>query len=143
VNKILNVIAMVFVAFFAVLWLLVDLRLWHYTPTATAKTLTLSDPVIQTAGFLAATVGAGTAAVLGITIKDAAKGQGTVGTRVNDAVKASPLVLTGVLIYFFVGIATLAVWLCNPDEAPDLTKTFALGILGWAGGAFSAVFKST
>jgi uncharacterized membrane protein len=143
-RKIVNIIAMTVVLFFAAVWLAISWKLWRFTPTPSQTKLVLSDPVITTAGFLATTVGAGTAAVLGITIsKVDGAANGTLSARVNNAVSDSPLLVAGILVYFFTGVVTLAVWLLNPNEAPDLTKTFALGLLGWAGGAFSGVFKAT
>lgn len=143
-TRIVNVIAMTFVGFFAALWLWINWSVWQFVPASPGDELVFSDRVLTTAGFLATTVGAGTAAVLGITIKDVAKGNGTesLAARVNTAVKTSPLLVTGILLYFFTGIVTLIVWLANPDETPDVINAFALGILGWAGGAFAAVFKA-
>lgn len=141
-NKLVNIIAMTVVLFFAAVWLAISWKLWRFNPGTGQAELVLSDPVLTTAGFLATTVGAGTAAVLGITISRLGNQDNTtLATRVNNAVASSPLLIAGVLIYFFTGVVTLAVWLLNPNEAPDLIKTFALGLLGWAGGAFSSVFK--
>ena len=143
VQKALNVIAMTFVAMFAGIWLWIAWKVARYIPTDTAKTYPMSGPLGTTAGFLAATVGAGTASVLGITIAETkGRTQNTFGARLADAGKDSPLLITGILVYFFVGIAILLVWLANPNEAPDAINVFALGVLGWAGGAFTAVFKA-
>jgi hypothetical protein len=140
-KKITTVIALTFLLGFAVLWLGIDLKLWRFTPDPAHPKLDLSTPVVSTAGLLASTVGAGTAAVLGITISKLATGPTSLSSKVNRAVGESPLLAFGVLLYFFVGVATLGVWLLNPDEAPQVIETFALGGLGWGVGAFSSVFQ--
>jgi hypothetical protein len=143
-KNIVYVVAMVVVAFFAGLWLVICMRVMLFTPDSPGERLVLSENVITAAGFLATTVGAGTAAVLGITIKDVGGngGGGSLAQRVNREVGKSPLLIAGILTYLVVGTLTLTVWLTNPDESPDLIGTFALGILGWAGGAFASVFKA-
>lgn len=103
--------------------------------------MSFSDAVITTAGFLAATVGAGTASALGTTIQVALQHPGPYSEKLAEVSKNAPLLLAGVVTYFFVGVVVLVVWLLRAEVAPDVVKTFSLGVLGWAGGAFASVFK--
>ena len=136
-DKVVNAVAGVFVALFVVVWLVVCWRLVTFTPEGSTTALGLSDAVITTAGFLATTVGAGTAAVLGIKAQEVRRRR--LAGEANA--KIGRLVVVGVLAYLVVGAIVLCVWLANSGEAPDLFKAFALGFLGWAAGAFSAVFQ--
>lgn len=142
-KSIVATIATGFVLLFAGVWLVIAWRLFKFVPTDTQKTLPLTDAVISTAGYLATTVGAGTAAVLGITITKIAQESGTsLQTAVGRVTADAPLVAAGVMAYAVVGAVILLTWLANAGEAPDLVKAFALGVLGWAGGAFGAIFKA-
>lgn len=144
-RSVVSIVAGTFIALFAGVWIWIGWMLIRFDPNDEVRVLVLSDPLLITAGFLASTVGAGTAAVLGITVAEV-KPTNPPGTSladsVNAKVRANPLLLAGVLIYFFVGVFILIMWLARSDQAPDIFKTFAIGILGWAGGAFSSVFKA-
>jgi hypothetical protein len=146
VKKIINIIAVAVVLLFAGIWFWIDWRVWHFIPLYEGDKFGLSTPVITVAGFLGSTIGTATAAILGIKILGPGAGGSninkSISDRVNNAVSDSPILLTGVLSYFFIGFLTLIVWLANPNESPDLSNSFATGILGWAVGAFSAVFKA-
>lgn len=145
-KSIVNIVAVAVMALFAGIWIWIDWRVWHFMAPGDGERFPLSVPVITVAGFLGSTISTATAAVLGIKIGgagwDESGNKPSISERVNSAVSASPVLMTGVLVYFFVGFVTLIVWLANPNEAPDLTNSFATGVLGWAVGAFSAVFKA-
>lgn len=145
-KSIVNIVAVAVMALFAGIWFWIDWRVWHFMPDGDAERFALSVPVITVAGFLGSTISTATAAVLGIKIGGAGwdddGNKRSISDRVDTAVSASPVLVAGVLVYFFIGFLTLIVWLANPNEAPDLTNSFATGVLGWAVGAFSAVFKA-
>ncbi len=144
-KKVVNAIALIFILTFAGLWVVVCIRLLKFDPTPETPRLLIDQGFAVVAGFFATTVGAGTAAVLGITVKDvmASGGTGSLGARVNSAVGSSPLLVVGVLVYFVVGTFVLLAFAFKSDEAPELISTFALAAAGWAGGAFSSVFKGS
>ena len=107
-------------------------------------TLEIDARVVEVAGFLAATVAAGTAAFLGIEIQKRPPGVSfTDWLKTAHAVRAA-LLAAGVLAYLGIGALLFALWLTEPDaEAiPDFVGAFAWGFLGWAAGAFTAVFAS-
>ena len=64
------------------------------------------------------------------------------GAAVAAAATASPLIIAGVCAYFLVGILLIIAWLVKGDAAPDAVQSFAVGSLGWMGGAFVAVFAA-
>jgi hypothetical protein len=49
----------------------------------------------------------------------------------------------GILTYALVGVFVLVVWLVKSDIATDMVSAFALGVLGWLGGSFAAVFQKS
>jgi hypothetical protein len=63
-------------------------------------------------------------------------------TRLNQAVWTSAFLMTGIVLYLGVGVFNLVVWLGNSEVAPEMIGAFALGILGWLAGAFSAAFRT-
>ena len=142
-KKVVNIIALIFVLTFSAIWLVVCVRLLKFNPTSATPRLTIDQSLAVIAGFFATTVGAGTAAVLGITVKEvmATPGGGTLAARVNTAVENSTLLITGVLVYFITGMLVLVTFAFNSKEAPEMVSTFALAAAGWAGGAFASVFK--
>ena len=140
-DTILKAIAAVFLALFAGIWLWVAWKLWRFNPTTEVPTLTFSEAIAGTAGLVSVAVASATAGVLGIEIQKG-RGSGRTGITLTDAVKASTFLKIGVLTYFIVGVVNLVVWLGNSEVAPEMVGAFALGVLGWMGGAFSAVFQS-
>ena len=143
-KRIVEFIALLFVGLFTIVWLVIAWRVWQFAPTTAQPRYVLSDQVKNAATLLAASVGAGTAAVLGITIQ-ASSGDQTrpLHVRVGQAVGASPLLVAGVVAYAVVGFVVLGVGLTNPDEMPETGAVFGTGILGWCAGAFASVFKSS
>jgi hypothetical protein len=139
-SRVLLYIAGAFLLLFAVLWAILCLRV-----LASGTKVSLSDAVVTTAGFIATTVATGTAAVLGITIKEASNNTDS-NTSFAQAtatqLSGSKMTVAGVMTYLVVGFAVLATWLIKGDIAPDLFKAFGLTVLGWAGGAFGSVFKA-
>ncbi len=49
----------------------------------------------------------------------------------------------GIAVYALVGVFVLVVWLAKSGSATDMVSAFALGVLGWLGGSFAAVFQKT
>ena len=141
----LKIIAATFLLLFAGIWLYVAWELWQFDATDERPVREFSEAFASVAGLVAGAVAGGTAAVLGIEIQKAQGGGGGGGGGGNtlaNAVKASGLLKAGVLVYFFVGLVNLLVWLGDTAIAPEMVATFALGVLGWMSGAFSAVFQS-
>jgi hypothetical protein len=143
VKSIVSVVAFLFVAAFAVLWCVLCVQVLRFSPMAGAPSFSLAQAQVVIAGFLATTVGAGTASVLGITVAEVVKANGAgFAAALNQKVKTQPLLIIGVLAYFLVGLFVLGVYFFNSAKAPEMFGAFALSALGWAGGAFSAVFKA-
>jgi len=116
-------------------------KLWKFDPSTAVPKLEFSEAVAGVAGLVSSAVAAATAGVLGIEIQ---KGRAAGGTAtLMAAVKASTFLKIGVLTYLIVGLVNLLVWLGNSSVAPEMIGAFALGALGWMGGAFSAVFNSS
>jgi hypothetical protein len=129
--------ALIFVGLYAAIWIWIGLKLIHFDPTPEKKTLDLSNDLVSFAGFLSATVAAGTAAVLGIEIKNAG-GNGL--QRIANGAKASTLLICGIVVYAGVGLFVIFAWIGHTEEAPDMIRAFSFGVVGWLAGAFSAVF---
>ena len=139
-----SVIALVFLVLFVSVWGWIAYDLWHFEPSPSQKTLEVDARVVEVAGFVAATVGAGTAAFLGIEIQKRPPGVTVVDwLKTAQAAKAALLAL-GVLAYLGIGALLFVLWLTEPDAeaTPDFIGAFAWGFLGWAAGAFTAVFAS-
>lgn len=82
--------------------------------------------------------------MLGFEIKKAMTEGGLraeIATRLTTAFWKSAFLKAGVLLYLLVGVFNLIVWLGNSEAAPEMIAAFALGVLGWLGGAFSAAFR--
>jgi hypothetical protein len=141
VTLLLEILALMFLGIFVVVWLWIGWDLWHFTPTSNQKRLDLDDGLVTAAGFLASSVGAGPAAVLGIEIKKLTDQRRGFAASVARAT-LSPLIFTGVLAYAVVGGVVFALWLANRSVSPDVIQAFAFGLLGWLAGAFAAVFRA-
>ncbi len=138
---ILNLLSSLLLLLFVAMWLWIGLKLLFFDPTDQTPILTFTEAQVTVAGFLAATVGAGTASVLGIEIQKANSDQ-SVAARVGEAATSSWLLIVGIALYAAVGVFVLAVWVFNSEVAPDMIGSFSLGILGWLAGAFAAVFRA-
>jgi hypothetical protein len=137
---VLRLLALLFLALFAGVWLWVAWKLHRFTPSTATPKLEFSDAVASTAGLLASGVGAGTASVLGIQIQKDKHAH--LAARVAGATKSSWVLTAGILIYVGVGVVNLLVWLGNSSVAPEMIAAFSLGALAWLAGAFSAVFAA-
>ena len=141
---ILNILALWMLALFAGIWIWIGWKLWHFNPTMEKPKLDLSDAVVSVAGFLASSVGAGTASVLGIEIQKVQDGgDKTFGSKISAAAQSNFLLLLGIVVYAAVGPFNLLAWLGHSSAAPELIGAFGVGVLGWLGGAFTAVFRKT
>jgi hypothetical protein len=137
-------LAAVFLGLFALLWLDIARDLRDFEPTDSQPKFELSDNRTRSAGFLAASVGAATAAALGIVVLKV-KTNNTLGATANALAKASkeaPLVAISVLVYALVGAALFWVYQDQPnDVAPEAVGTFAWGFLGWLGAIFYSIVQ--
>jgi len=145
-EHILEVAAGTVLALFAGVWGWIAVELLLFDATPKEPTLSLDEVQLLFAGFFASAVGAGTASVLGFEIqnipRDNQPNPTTIAGRINEAARTSSLLTTGVLVYLLVGIFVAGVFFFRSDVAPDMVDTFAMGVLGWLGGAFSAVFRA-
>jgi hypothetical protein len=137
----LGILSFAFLALFAGIWGWIAWDVWHFTASPGHPKDEFSDAVVTVAGFVASAIGAGTASVLGIEIQKVEGADKTIGARVGEAAAKSALLVFGILVYAAVGGFVLVVWLGHSEQAPDMIGAFALGLLGWLGGAFAAVFR--
>jgi hypothetical protein len=139
-NALVSVVALAFLVAFVGVWVWIAYDLWYFEPTEGEPVLELQDNVVEVAGFLAATVGAGTAAFLGIEIKQ----RPSLGLLAWFSQKTFRAILlcAGVLAYIVVGGIIFAIWITEADPTPDFITTFSWGVLGWAAGAFTAAFAA-
>jgi dolichol kinase len=136
-------LALSYLALFAAVWGNVIYQLWVFVPSAGEPTAGISDPMLITAGFLAVSMGAGIAALLGVEVQRARRYHPDASlTRAFAKIEGNAFLVLGVLVYTVVGVALLTIWLLLPEAAPDLVKTFALGVLGWFAGLLAAGFKA-
>jgi hypothetical protein len=138
---VIRVLALVFLALFAWMWIKIGLKLSHFKPTPEHKTLELDNDLVSFAGFLASAVGAGTAAALGIEIQKPPN-SGRLAARAVNAAKQSKFVLIGILGYAAIGVFVLVIWINHTTEAPDVIRAFSWGVAGWLAGAFAASLRS-
>lgn len=151
-QKVVYVGAAIFVALFAVWWLVICGQTYWYDPSQAEPRLEVSDFVSVVAGFLATSVAAGTATVLGITIQEIReKSRSLATTEVPSRRDAFRQTLTnpttwlarGCYVYMFVGLVVLFIYAFFNKRAPEMMSTFALSALGWIAGCFSATFKAS
>jgi hypothetical protein len=146
-NRVLPILAGLVILLFAVVWGWIAFKLWDFQPTPEKPTLIFTNAQVTVAGFLASAVGAGTASVLGIEIQKAPASDGqTIAVQVGEAAQGSRLLFAGIVLYAIVGVAVLLVWLSKSSGSPDMVGAFSLGVLGvlgWLGGAFAAVFRKS
>lgn len=143
-----KIVAGVFLAGFVGIWLWITIKVFRFDPTIETPQLVLSSSFAAISGALSGTVAAGTAAVLGIevqkrrSVKRTGAAATSTGAALAEAATASPLIIAGVCAYFLVGLLLIIAWLVKGDAAPDAVQSFAVGSLGWMGGAFVAVFAA-
>lgn len=140
-SALVSVVAFAFLVGFVYVWGWIAYDLWRFEPSRSEPTLDLDDKVVQVGGFLAATVGAGTAAFLGIEIQKRPDGL-SLTAWVSTKLARAALLISGVLAYIVLGGLIFALWLRESDPTPDFIDAFAWGFLGWAAGAFTAAFAA-
>lgn len=141
-SRILQLLASILLFLFAAIWVWVGIRIWAFHPSPGHDKVTFSAAQVMVAGFLASAVGAGTASVLGIEIQKVPRQEGeTVAVQFGEVAKSSLMLTAGILTYALVGVFVLVVWLAKSEVASDMVSAFALGVLGWLGGSFAAVFQ--
>lgn len=142
-RRLIQGLALGYMALFAAVWGWVIYQLWWFAPDAGRAFLVISDPLLIVTGFLTVSVGAGLAAILGIEMQRARRyhPDATLG-RAFASAGSDPLLVTGIVVYALVGMAVLGMWLNRPNTAPDLVKVYALGFTGWFAGAFAAAVRT-
>jgi hypothetical protein len=143
-SRLLQLLALLLLLLFAGIWVWVGIRVLQFHPTIPGQKVSFTEAQVTVAGFLASAVGAGTASVLGIEVQkvDRELGQ-SIAVQIGQATKGSLMLTVGILTYALVGIFVLVVWLAKSDITTDMVSAFALGVLGWLGGSFAAVFQRT
>lgn len=143
-SRILQLLALLVLLLFAGIWVWVGVRILQFHPTSPGQKVTFTNAQVMVAGFLSSAVGAGTASVLGIEVQKVSAEQGqSIAVQVGQATKGSLMLSIGILVYALVGTFVLLVWLAKSDSATDMVSAFALGVLGWLGGSFAAVFRKS
>lgn len=141
-SRILQLLASLLLVLFAGIWIWVGVKIWMFHPTQAQDKVTFTAAQVMVAGFLASAVGAGTASVLGIEIQKIPSQHGdSVAIQIGQAAKGSRMLSIGIATYAVVGVFVLVVWLAKSNVSSDMVSAFALGVLGWLGGAFAAVFQ--
>ncbi len=140
--------SIVFLLLFAGVWGWIIREVIIFNPMNAGDVAPLPDAVITVAGFLASSVGAATAAILGIELQKISTGAGggdgarSIAAQVRNAATSDRMIAAGVYVYGLVGLAVLITWISLDTVSPEIVKTFALGALGWIAGTFSATFKA-
>ena len=137
-----RLVATAFLAGFVGIWVWITIKLYRFDPTDETPQLVLSAAFATVSGALSSTVGAGTAAVLGIEVQKIEQSGKTVRQSVAMGSTSSPLIVAGVCAYMVVGALLIVAWLMNDSVAPDAVQSFAIGALGWMAGAFVSVFAA-
>jgi hypothetical protein len=137
-----KIVATAFLAGFVGIWIWIAVKLFQFEPTDETPKLVLSTAFATVSGVLSSTVGAGTAAVLGIEVQKIRQGGATLRRSVGEGATASPLIIAGVCSYIVVGGLLIVAWLMNDTVSPDAVQSFAIGTLGWMAGAFVSVFAA-
>jgi hypothetical protein len=140
-NRILQGLSVLVLLLFAGIWIWIGLALLKFNPTDADPVRMFTDAQTAVAGFLASAVGAGTASILGIEIQKASGAN--LAAQFGEAATSSKVLAAGILTYAAVGVFVLICWMSKSTAASDVIGAFALGVLGWLGGAFAAVFRKT
>lgn len=137
-----RLVAAIFIAGFVGIWAWIALKLFRFEPTTADPELVLSTAFVTVSGALSSSVGAGTAAVLGIEVQKIKNSGRSLRASVAKGATASPLIIAGVLAYVLVGALVIIAWLDGGAAAPDVVESFSIGALGWMAGAFVSVFAA-
>jgi hypothetical protein len=137
-----RIVAAAFLVGFVGVWAWIAVKLFRFEPTQEMPRLVLSSAFATVSGALSGTVGAGTAAVLGIKVQQLKQGGSSFTQSLAGSANAAPLLIAGVLAYLAAGALMIVAWLTNDAVAPDAVQSFAIGALGWMGGAFVSVFAT-
>ncbi|MDZ4090820.1 MAG: hypothetical protein U1D68_06400 [Arthrobacter sp.] len=153
-RQLFNIIAVVFLALFVIVWGNVLLQVWMFVPEVPGTPPRLNGAVVCAAGVLSTSLSSLTASALGFTIAEvrreeqaggaAAAGQAQEG--VFDAggitTKLSGRIIAALMVYLVVGLLVLGVWLVKGTASTDLIGAFSLSLLGWIIGAAGVVFQT-
>lgn len=153
-RQLFNIIAVVFLALFVIVWGNVLLQVWMFVPEVPGTPPRLNGAVVCAAGVLSTSLSSLTASALGFTIAEvrreeqaggaAAAGQAQEG--VFDAggitTKLSGRIIAALMVYLVIGMLVLGVWLVKGTASTDLIGAFSLSLLGWIIGAAGVVFQT-
>ncbi len=140
-DRLRRIVASVFLGGFVAIWVTIAVKLFRFGATAADPRLVLDAAFATTSGALSSIVGAGTAAALGIKVQQIkSPNQSLQASHFTQAATESPLIGLGVLAYLFVGVLLIIAWLVKGNASPDAVQSFAIGVIGWMGGAFVAIF---
>jgi hypothetical protein len=153
-RQLFNIIAVVFLALFVIVWGNVLLQVWMFVPEVPGTPPRLNGAVVCAAGVLSTSLSSLTASALWFTIAEvrreeqaggaAAAGQAQEG--VFDAggitTKLSGRIIAALMVYLVIGMLVLGVWLVKGTASTDLIGAFSLSLLGWIIGAAGVVFQT-
>lgn len=157
-EQLFNIIAMVFLALFVIVWAAVLLQVGFWVPDGTSAAPKLNNAVVCAAGVLSTSLSSLTASALGFTVAEVRREQqgssGTGGSSDKNKDKPTALntgeitarlsgrIVAAVMVYLVIGLLVLAVWLAKGTASTDLVNAFSLSILGWIIGAAGVVFQT-
>jgi hypothetical protein len=127
---------------FVGVWAWIAIKLFRFDPTDETPKLVLSTAFVTVSDALSSSVGAGTAAVLGVEVQKIRSGGEGLHASVAKASTGSPLIIAGALAYLTVGTLLIVAWLVKEAAAPEAIESFAIGALGWMAGAFISIFAA-
>jgi len=153
-KQLFNIIAVVFLALFVIVWGSVLLQVWVFVPEAPGTPPKLNGAVVCAAGVLSTSLSSLTASALGFTIAEVRREEQSGSTEVGGQAQAgvfdsggittklSGRIIAALMVYLVIGLLVLGVWLVKGTASTDLVGAFSLSLLGWIIGAASVVFQA-
>ncbi|MDR7082627.1 uncharacterized membrane protein YqaE (UPF0057 family) [Arthrobacter ginsengisoli] len=153
-NQLFNIIAVVFLALFVIVWGSVLFQVWVFIPKIPGTAPDLNGAVVCAAGALSTSLSSLTASAMGFTIAEvrreeqAAGGEAAVQARAGIVdtsgitSKLSGRIIAALMVYLVIGLLVLGVWLVKGTASTDLIGAFSLSLLGWIIGAAGVVFQT-
>lgn len=155
-KQLFNIIAVVFLALFVIVWGNVLFQVWVFIPETPGTPPKLNGAVVCAAGVLSTSLSSLTASALGFTIAEVrreeqsgsteAGGQAQAQAGVFDSggitTKLSGRIIAALMVYLVIGLLVLGVWLVKGTASTDLVGAFSLSLLGWIIGAAGVVFQA-
>ncbi|MET3951564.1 hypothetical protein [Arthrobacter sp. UYEF36] len=153
-KQLFNIIAVVFLALFVIVWGNVLLQVWVFVPEVPGTPPRLNGAVVCAAGVLSTSLSSLTASALGFTIAEVRReeqaGGAAAAGRAQEGVfeaggittKLSGRIIAALMVYLVIGMLVLGVWLVKGTASTDLIGAFSLSLLGWIIGAAGVVFQT-